>query len=210
MSYEPEAIADIVAGLVERTGLPPGLRVRIDVDESSALQAATLRSVEPVILAVDSGALEDHRRPRRLSAGATTEVVGRLLLLARDRLDPLFGHPPGALSLAPAHAGAWDAYAAGRLVRLGCRHFDDRQRQLYYFRCCHGFSDAADAAFAGLWDAKRLSWADITVISDAVSGRVSSATGDSVTDQRTQPTTARARLGRLKPSRPTGRKRTEP
>jgi hypothetical protein len=59
---------------------------------------------------------------------------------------------------------AWQVHCVGRLGRLG--HHVQRQRRLYQFRNRHGFTDAADEAFARLWDADRLSWAEI----DAISG----------------------------------------
>jgi len=40
-----------------------------------------------------------------------------------------------------------------------------RQRRLYQFRNRHGFTDAADAAFAKLWEADDLTWADISATS---------------------------------------------
>ena len=60
---------------------------------------------------------------------------------------------------------AWDAYAIGRLVRLGHRHFDNRARRQYHFRNLHGFTDAADEAFARLWMPSGLTWSEITAIS---------------------------------------------
>jgi hypothetical protein len=92
-------------------------------------------------------------------------VLGRLLFRVRDRLDPAFGDPPADEAIGLETSTAWDAYAVGRLVRLGFRHFDDRQRRLYQFRTRHGFTDAADAAFDALWDGDGLTWADIERLS---------------------------------------------
>ena len=60
---------------------------------------------------------------------------------------------------------AWDVYCIGRLVRLGFKHYDNRQRWLYHFRNRHGFTDAADDAFERLWTGDDLTWADITALS---------------------------------------------
>jgi hypothetical protein len=58
----------------------------------------------------------------------------------------------------------------GRLSRLG--HRVQRQRRLYHFRNRHGFTDAADAAFASLWEGEDLTWADIASTSEkAVAAR---------------------------------------
>ena len=57
-------------------------------------------------------------------------------------------------------------YCVGRLVRLGYKHHDNRQRRLYHFRSRHGFSDAADSAFERLWTADSLTWPDIKSLSD--------------------------------------------
>jgi hypothetical protein len=120
-----------------------------------------------VTIAVESGALEDPKRPRHLSPGGAADVIGRLLFRVRDRRDPAFGEPPPDDELSIAHTTAWDAHSIGRLVRLGHKHFNNRQRRLYHYRNRHGFSDAADEAFARLWDADRLTWAEIVALSDS-------------------------------------------
>ena len=68
---------------------------------------------------------------------------------------------------------AWDVYCIGRLVRLGFKHYDNRQRRLYHFRNRHGFTDAADEAFERLWTADDLTWSDIAALSDE--GRAAAA-----------------------------------
>jgi hypothetical protein len=52
-----------------------------------------------------------------------------------------------------------------------------RQRRLYHFRNRHGFSDVADAAFARLWDASGLTWADIQAVCDETEASRSAAVG---------------------------------
>src|SRR5690606_24422434 len=102
---------------------------------------------------------------RSFSPSATANVVGRLLLRVRDRLDPAFGAAPADGELTLQRAAAWDAYCVGRLVRLGHDRFDERQRRLYQFRTRHGFTDAVDAAFAALWEGDDLTWADVERLS---------------------------------------------
>jgi hypothetical protein len=111
---------------------------------------------------VESGALENVKRPRHLSADGTADVIGRLLFEARDRLDPSFGDPPADLTL--QQSSAWQVYCVGRLHRLG--HAAQRKRRLYQFRTRHGFNDVVDAAFERLWNGTDLTWADIAAASD--------------------------------------------
>jgi hypothetical protein len=88
------------------------------------------------------------------------------LFRVRDRRDPAFGDAPPDDELPLAYSVSWDVYSVGRLVRLGYRHYDNRQRRLYHFRNRHGFTDAADEAFDRLWTGDGLAWADICALSD--------------------------------------------
>ena len=170
VSYDAAEIASIVEDLIKAVGLPAGLDVTIEVDESTPLGRATIASSEPLVITCESGALEDPKRPRNLSRTGSADVLGRLLFRVRDRLDPAFGDPPADKDLSLPQSVAWDAYCIGRLVRLGFKHYDNRQRRLYHFRNRHGFSDAADEAFDRLWTADGLTWSDITALSDAAVG----------------------------------------
>jgi hypothetical protein len=172
VSYDSAEIASIVTELIDAIGLPSGTDVRIEVDETTPLGRASVSSIDPLVIAVESGALEDPKRPRNLSRSGSADVLGRLLFRVRDRLDPAFGDPPEDKELTLPQSVAWDAYCVGRLVRLGFRHYDNRQRRLYHFRNRHGFSDAADDAFDKLWTSDGLSWSDICALSD---GAVSTA-----------------------------------
>src|SRR5262249_59567028 len=80
-----------------------------------------------------------------------------------------FGAPPADGDLTMARAVAGDVYCIGRLVRLGFKHYDNRQRRLYHFRNRHGFTDAADEAFEVLWTSDNLTWSDIVALSDKAS-----------------------------------------
>ncbi|HEV3225309.1 MAG TPA: hypothetical protein VGZ52_00685 [Acidimicrobiales bacterium] len=170
VSYDAGEIATIVSELASAIGLPADLDVRLEVDESTPLGRATITSFDPVVIAAESGALEDPKRPRKLSRSGSADVLGRLLFRVRDRRDPAFGDPPDDDKLSLPQSVAWDAYSVGRLVRLGYKHYDNRQRRLYHFRNRHGFSDAADAAFDRLWTADGLTWSDITALSDGAVG----------------------------------------
>jgi hypothetical protein len=141
--------------------------LRVEVDEQSPLGRAVITDGDPVVISAESGALEDPKRPRQLSDTGSADVLGRLLLRVRDRRDPEFGDPPADDDLTLPQSAAWDAYCIGRLVRLGHRHYNNRQRRLYHFRNRHGFTDAADEAFDRLWTADHLTWADIDGMSEA-------------------------------------------
>ena len=162
--FDAGRIAAVVERLVGEIGLPDSAEVRVEVDEATPLGRAKVTALEPITVSVESGALEDPKRPRELSEEGTGDVVGRLLFRVRDRMDPAFGEAPSDDELPLPHSVAWDVYAVGRLARLG--HRSQRQRRLYHFRNRHGFTDAADAAFERLWSADGLTWKEITAISD--------------------------------------------
>ena len=157
VSFDAGRIEAVVRKLVEEIGIDRA--VRVEVDETTPLGRVSVTSLEPVTLEVESGAFEDLRRPRQLSEERVADAAGRLLLRTRDRLDPAFGDAPPDKDLSLAHHTAWDAYAVGRLGRLG--YPVQRQRRLYHFRNRHGFSDVADAVFERLWTGEGLTWADI-------------------------------------------------
>lgn len=161
--FDAAEIRAIVEELVAELGLPPDLHVTVDVDETTPMGRALLSSMDPVVLKVESGALEDPKRPRMINPDGAVDVLGRLLMELRDRLDPAFGAAPPDDDLTLPQSAAWQAYCVGRLGRLG--HHVQRQRRLYQFRNRHGFTDAADAAFERLWTAERLTWAEIDAIS---------------------------------------------
>jgi hypothetical protein len=163
VKFDAAEIAAITAELLDEVGLEDR-DVTVEVDETTPLGRARVTSVEPVVLAVESGAVEDPKRPRELGRHDTADVIGRLLLRVRDRLDPAFGDPPPDDELPLPLSVAWDVHCVGRLARLGYRA--QRQRRLYIFRNRHGFTDAADAAFDRLWNAESLTWSEIERLSE--------------------------------------------
>jgi hypothetical protein len=164
VEFDADEIRALVEGLARDVGLPDDLPIRVEIDETTPLGAAKLASIDPVLLTFESGALEDARRPRQLDARASADVIGRLLFEVRDRRDPAFGAPPAEDAMTLPLSSAWQTYCVGRLNRLG--HRVQRQRRLYHFRNRHGFTDAADVAFARLWDGEDLTWSEIEGISD--------------------------------------------
>jgi hypothetical protein len=164
VEFDAGEIRALVEGLAHDIGLPDDLVIRVEIDETTPLGAAKLASIDPVLLTFESGALEDARRPRRLDPRSSSDVIGRLLFEVRDRRDPAFGEPPPEGAMTLPLSSAWQTYCVGRLHRLG--HRVQRQRRLYHFRNRHGFTDAADVAFARLWDGEGLTWAEIARTSD--------------------------------------------
>lgn len=163
VDYDPAAIAAVAARVREQVGLPADLPLRVEVDESTPLGRAWLSSIDPPVLSIESGALEHNHQPRQFDEVASAQLFGRLLVRLRDRRDPGFGDAPADDDLTLPQSAAWDAYAMGRIGRLG--YDTQRQRRLYQFRVRHGFTDVADAAFERLWTADGLTWADVDGIS---------------------------------------------
>ena len=162
--FDPAEIRALTEKLAAEIGLPADLDITVDIDDTTPMGRALLTSTDPVVLAIESGALEDPKRPRQLNPDGAADVIGRLLYEVRDRLDPAFGDPPADDDLPLPLSAAWQVYCVGRLGRLG--HHVQRQRRLYQFRNRHGFTDAADEAFQWLWTADGLSWHDIVATSD--------------------------------------------
>jgi hypothetical protein len=171
VEFDSAEVRALIGALASDVGLPVDLDITLEVDETTPLGNARLTSLDPVVISVESGALEDAKRPRQLDPVGASDVLGRLLFEVRDRLDPAFGDPPPSDQLTLQQASAWQAYCVGRVGRLG--HRVQRQRRLYHFRNRHGFTDAADAAFARLWSGQDLTWSDINAISDTARGAVS-------------------------------------
>jgi len=164
VQYEAAEIAEVAADVADTIGFPDGTEVRVEVDETSPLGKTEVVAIDPVTVAIESGAFEDAKRPRHLSERSVRSVLGRLLFRARDRLDPSFAEAPPDDDLPLREHVAWDVYAVGRCERLGWRVQKERRR--YNFRIRHGFTDVADQAFDRLWAADGLTWADLKAVCD--------------------------------------------
>ena len=166
--------ADEIRGLVEKLAVEVGLGaeadITIDIDETTPLGHSVVTSIDPIVLTLESGALEDPKRPRQLDPAGAADVLGRLLFQVRDRLDDSFADAPADSDLTLPHSVAWQVYCVARLARLG--HKSQRQRRLYQFRNRHGFTDVADAAFNQLWTAEQLTWAELVALSDGAAANV--------------------------------------
>lgn len=162
VAFDAARIAAVAERLLAEIGLDVDLR--IEVDETTPLGRVGVASLDPLVITAESGGFEDLQRPRKLSEDAVAGVLGRVLHRVKDRLDPVFGDPPPDEALTLQQGTAWDTYAVGRAARLG--YPVQRQRRLYHFRNRHGFTDVADDAFAHLWGASGLTWADIEAVCD--------------------------------------------
>lgn len=164
VDFDPERVKAITESVADAAGLPADAEVVVEIDDSTPLGVTSLEGVDPIHIRLESGALEDPKRPRQLAEEGAAGAIGRLLFRAADRLRDDFAEAPADADL-PAPVGvAWEVYAAGRLARAG--HQAQRQRWRYHFRNRHGFSDEADAAFDELWSAEDLSWARIEALSE--------------------------------------------
>lgn len=163
VQFDPSRLAAVASKVADDLGFG-GSPIEVRVDETTPLGRSRIESQDPIVLAVESGSIEDPRHPRQLSDLAVAETVGRNLLKLRDRRDAVFAAPDADESLDLAHKVAWEIYAVARLARLGYR--DQRQRWLYHFRNRCGFSDATDAAFDVLWSADHLTWPEIVGLVD--------------------------------------------
>ncbi len=160
-----EARAGVLEQLDEEAAaLDADAPVELRIDEDEATSLIRVVSIDPIVLALDGGAIEDYRDPRRLGVHETKVAVTRLLLEVLDRRSPDFGAPDLEAETDPAHRQAWDVNLYGRVARHGLRLH--KPRFLYNFRNRHGFTDRADLVFEQLWVADDLTWEAITILSD--------------------------------------------
>ncbi len=160
VEYEASEIQAVFDEMVSRVpGLPDGFDAQLQINEELSTARVAVQSLDPVVLALESGALENTKKPRTFGVEASQNAMGRLLFEVVDRLSDDFGAP--AIDDPPdlAQRVAWDAYCFGRVSRIGVRVF--KPKHIYNFRNRHGFSDAADATFEKIWSAESLTWAQI-------------------------------------------------
>jgi len=126
--YESTEIAGVVEALLGPFGFAADTDVAVKIDESVPMGRARIDSVDPIVFAMESGALEDSKRLRQFGHREAVDVFGRLLLQVCDRRDPTFGVPDLDADLPLAHRTAWLVYCAGRPSRAGFP--TQRQRRL--------------------------------------------------------------------------------
>jgi len=159
VDFDAAEIARLVADVGGWLGMTGADRVTLKVDEGNPLAVARLESVDPPVIAVEGGALEDPRRIRQLSPVAVQTEAVRLLARVADRRAPGFADAPAETDLTVAQRDAWDVWALGRASRHGLSV--NQQRWRYRFHNRHGFTDTADRVFDRLWASDALSWDDL-------------------------------------------------
>lgn len=163
--YEAADLASWAQASLERVPtVADDLDVAIDIDEMAATSRLAVASLDPLVLHVDGGAVEDYREPRFAGELEANIAFTRLLLEVGDRLRAEFGAPEPDTEVTPAHMMAWDVNLYGRVARLGLRLH--QPRFLYNFRNRHGFTDVADRMFEQLWSVDAPTWSRITELSD--------------------------------------------
>jgi hypothetical protein len=160
--FDADRIAKLASDVADRIGLGEDTEVRVEVDERIPLGRTKIVSLDPVTLSIEGGAFENAKRPRHMSERSVMDVLGRMLLRVKDRLDPSFAGAPEDEQLSLQESVAWTVYSEGRCERLELP--TQKARWLYHFRNRHGFSDVADAAFHRLWNSDDLAWADIEAV----------------------------------------------
>jgi hypothetical protein len=163
VTFEAPAIEALLAGLLDRLGMADRA-LRMEINEASPVVRIAADDGDPIVMRADSGAFEEPRRPRSLSDDNVVTNGGRVLLRLRDRSDGSFADAPAEADLTLAQTAAWDTYSVGRIGRLGYHVHQPRWR--YNFRNRHGFSDATDATFDRLWGTDRLTWVELSALSD--------------------------------------------
>lgn len=165
VKYDADEIAAVVIEMADLIGLSNPISVFVDETTPLAKMSADVdgtSSDTPIVVRVESGALEDTRHLTNFSPERARQRLGRVMLRARDRLRPDFADAPPDLELTNPQNSAWDVYCGGRLERLGIAV--PTQRFRYDFRNRFGFSDEIDRLFEQLWAADDLGWADLTSI----------------------------------------------
>ena len=158
--------AEIAAVVGEVRGriaaVPDDLPVVLEIDEDQPTTRMSITSLDPLVFAVESGCLEDTRKPRHFGVEMASVSLAALFIEYLDRIDPDFGAPPLGEPSDFAQKVAWSASIHGRVAREGYRVHRPKHR--YNFRNRHGFSDAADEAFDALWSLPNPTWAGIMAI----------------------------------------------
>jgi hypothetical protein len=163
--YDAGEIKALVEEGAALAGIPSGVEIALTVDEEllAPLNGHMSDVVDGrIVLWISGGNFEDNKRPTHFSADQARVDLAVMLLRAQDRLSDDFASAPPDAQLTLGERTAWDTYAVGRALRLGVDA--RRPRQLYDFRLQHGFTDAADAAFARCWEAEHMTWEGIREI----------------------------------------------
>jgi hypothetical protein len=164
VEYDAGVIAGIAEELAAKVGLPDDVPVRIEIDEELPLPltGSTADLVDGRVQLWFSGAnFEDGRHRAVFNDQLARADMAMALLRANDRLQG-FVDAPVDEELSDAQRAAWEAFAEGRVSRLG--ELTRKVRRQYVFRLYNGFTDVADDAFERLWAADRFTWSEIDAL----------------------------------------------
>jgi hypothetical protein len=164
VEYDAGVIAGITEELASKVGLPDDVPVRIEIDEELPLPhtGSTADIVDGRAELWFSGAnFEDGRHRAVFNDEHARTDLAMALFRAGDRLQG-FTDAPADEELTDAQRAAWEAYAEGRVARLG--EFTRKVRRQYVFRLYNGFTDVADDAFERLWAADRFTWSELDAL----------------------------------------------
>jgi len=164
VQYDAGVIAGIIEELASKVGLPDDVPVRIEIDEELPLPltGSTADIVDGRAELWFSGAnFEDGRHRAVFNDELARTDLALALFRAGDRLQG-FTDAPADEELTDAQRAAWEAYAEGRVARLG--EFTRKVRRQYVFRLYNGFTDVADDAFERLWTADRFTWSELDAL----------------------------------------------
>lgn len=166
VEYEADVIARTAREVAAQIpGLPDTVEIRIEVDQEEPTPRVAVTSLDPIVLTVESGALEETKAPRTFGESQASLTFARLLFEVRDRLDADFGAPELGEPQDLAIKAAWEASCVGRASRLG--FYAHKPRFRYNFRNRFGFSDAADARFDAIWANDQPRYADFAPVEAA-------------------------------------------
>lgn len=171
VDFDSELIQTLAQRALESVAaLPDDLDVEVQVDENQATNRMRIESADPLVLAIDGGALENYKDPRTVGDLESSITLTRLFLEIADRESESFGAPALDAEISRSHRMAWDVNLFGRTSRHGLHIHQPRYR--YNFRNRHGFSDLADRTFDKLWSSDSLTFAEIAALSDSVTDAV--------------------------------------
>ncbi len=79
----------MVTELLVPFGFDAANKVTVKIDESVPMGRARIDSIDPIVLALESGAVENRKRLRQFGRSEAIDGVRRLLLQGGDRRDPV-------------------------------------------------------------------------------------------------------------------------
>jgi len=162
VEFRIDQIVPVVEEVRARIGAGTDLAdaaVELVIDEDQPTARMAITSLDPIVFALDSGALEDTRVPREFGIEISSVSLASLFVEYLDRTSEAFGAPALGEPSDLADKIAWSVYTHARVQNAGYRVY--KPKHLYNFRNRHGFSDAADHAFETLWAGTDLTYAEI-------------------------------------------------